>query len=269
MTNGVAELTTEETGLFMEIFEASLRIHQRDQLFSWLQGSFQYLFPHEVLVCCMRFQHQPGLHFESFISTRYVKQQQVQQATQHDQALIQRVIMAWRRSRRPILIADGLSVGDFGSHLVPFCERPGALRELELNNIAAHGMTSEDGDVLSFFSFSRVPGQLGARHAYLLQLLVPHLHAVLNRITASHYLRNNSGLKRLTRGGVPSNAITQREHEVMRWMNGGRTNQEIAAILNISPLTVKNHVHSILSKLGVQNRNNACQKASQLGLLKS
>lgn len=266
MMNAVAELTAEEAGLFMEIFEASLRIHQRDQLFSWLQGSFQYLFPHEVLVYCMRFQHQAGLHFDSLISTRYVKQQHVQLATQHDQALIQRVIKAWRRSRRPILIADGLSVGDFGSHLVPFCERPGALQELELNNIAAHGMYSEDGDVLSFFSFSRILGPLGPRHAYLLELLVPHLHAVLNRITASHYLRDRSGSKRQA-GDALSDAITQREHEVMRWMQG-RTNQEIAAILNISPLTVKNHVHSILSKLGVQNRNNACLKASQLGLLK-
>lgn len=268
MMSGLAELTAEESGLFMEIFQASLRIHHRDQLFSWLQGSFQYLLPHEVMVCGMRFQHQSSLHFDSFISTRYVKQQHVQLATQHDEALIQRVIMAWRHCRCPILIADGLGMGNFGSYHVPFSERPGALQELELNNIAAHGVCSVDGDMLSFFSFSRMPGLPGVRHAYLLQLLVPHLHAVLNRIMASHYMRDKSGPKRQA-GGVPSNAITRREHEVMRWMNGGKTNLEIAAILNISPLTVKNHVHNILGKLGVQNRSNACIKASQLGLLKS
>jgi len=261
-------LTAEESGLFIEVFEASLRINQREQLFSWLQGSFQYLFPHEVLLCGIRIQSQHRLHFESFISTRYVTEKHVQLATQTESGLISRAITSWRHNHRPILIADGLSVGDFGIYTVPFTEIPGALQEIELKNIAAHGLANKEGDVLSFFCFSRVPGQLSGRHAYLLELLVPHLHAVLNRIGGTAYGRSFKSRTRQHKTSDSKKTITQREQEVMRWMNSGKTNLEIAAILNISPLTVKNHVHSILRKLGVENRSNACVKASQLGLLK-
>ncbi|MEZ0317560.1 MAG: XrtB/PEP-CTERM-associated transcriptional regulator EpsA [Methylophilaceae bacterium] len=265
MTIPLDGLTSEESGIFIEVFEASLRINQREQLFSWLQGCFQYLFPHEVLICGIHLKNENHLHFESFISTRYVTEQHVSLATGHE-GLISRVIAAWKRNHRPILIADGLSPGEFGSYTVPFVERPGALQEIELKNIAAHGLATKEGDVLTFFCFSRVPGQLSARHVYLLELLVPHLHAVLIRIVGAQYERSYQG--RSQKVIVAKRTITRREQEVMQWINSGKTNLEIAAILNISPLTVKNHVHSILRKLGVENRSNACAKASQLGLLK-
>ena len=50
-------------------------------------------------------------------------------------------------------------------------------------------------------------------------------------------------------------------------MHKGKTNLEISVILDISPLTVKNHVQNILRKLNVQNRNHAAVKASKLGLV--
>lgn len=46
----------------------------------------------------------------------------------------------------------------------------------ELKNVAAQGIISPDRRVATYFSFSRVPGLLTARHARLLDLLVPHLH---------------------------------------------------------------------------------------------
>jgi DNA-binding CsgD family transcriptional regulator len=44
---------------------------------------------------------------------------------------------------------------------------------------------------------------------------------------------------------------------VLNWVREGKTNQEIAQILDISPLTVKNHVQKILRKLKVTNRAQA------------
>src|SRR5690348_13340217 len=49
-------------------------------------------------------------------------------------------------------------------------------------------------------------------------------------------------------------SLTSRELEVLRLMAQGQENSEIAAGLGISPRTVKNHVSSILAKLGVTNR---------------
>jgi two-component system, NarL family, response regulator LiaR len=51
--------------------------------------------------------------------------------------------------------------------------------------------------------------------------------------------------------------LTDRELEVMNLMAKGMPNTQIAEQLNISVFTVKNHVSSILSKLGVSSRTEA------------
>jgi DNA-binding CsgD family transcriptional regulator len=48
--------------------------------------------------------------------------------------------------------------------------------------------------------------------------------------------------------------ITAGEERVLRWVARGKTNKEIAAVLGISPATVKRHVEKILTKLGLRNR---------------
>ena len=50
-------------------------------------------------------------------------------------------------------------------------------------------------------------------------------------------------------------------------MAEGATNREIADQLCIAPGTVKNHVTSILGKLGVGDRTQAALKARDLGLV--
>jgi len=51
--------------------------------------------------------------------------------------------------------------------------------------------------------------------------------------------------------------LTPREREVLQYIGQGCTNQEIAATLLVELGTVKNHVHSILEKLNVSNRDEA------------
>ena len=51
--------------------------------------------------------------------------------------------------------------------------------------------------------------------------------------------------------------LTPREREVLECIGQGRTNQEIASSLLVELGTVKNHVHSILEKLNVSNRDEA------------
>lgn len=51
--------------------------------------------------------------------------------------------------------------------------------------------------------------------------------------------------------------LTEREMDVLRQMASGKTNDEIAACLHITPKTVKNHISSIFSKLAVMDRTQA------------
>ena len=60
--------------------------------------------------------------------------------------------------------------------------------------------------------------------------------------------------------------LSNRELEVLRLVAEGKTNREIARTLVIAEGTVKNHVTSILGKLGVRDRTQAALKARELGL---
>jgi len=48
--------------------------------------------------------------------------------------------------------------------------------------------------------------------------------------------------------------LTSRERDVVRLIDDGLSNKEIAARLNVESATVKNHVHNILDKLQVRRR---------------
>ena len=59
--------------------------------------------------------------------------------------------------------------------------------------------------------------------------------------------------------------LTGREREVLRLFSAGFSNREIGEALGVVEGTVKNHVHNILQKLGVRDRNRAMLKAIELG----
>lgn len=65
----------------------------------------------------------------------------------------------------------------------------------------------------------------------------------------------------------PPDRLTEREVEVLRLMTGGYSNREIARALQVTEGTVKNHVSSILSKLGVRDRTRAVLQAVREGYL--
>lgn len=74
------------------------------------------------------------------------------------------------------------------------------------------------------------------------------------------------GLQRTTYPSLETpDALTPRELEVTRLMAGGYSNREIAGALGMSEGTVKNHVSSVLSKLGVRDRTRAVLRALELG----
>jgi DNA-binding NarL/FixJ family response regulator len=77
-------------------------------------------------------------------------------------------------------------------------------------------------------------------------------------------------LRRANAGGEPDLAevetLSPREQDVLRLIAHGKENAQIAEMLNISPRTVKNHVSSILAKLGLPSRIQAATYAVRRGL---
>jgi len=72
--------------------------------------------------------------------------------------------------------------------------------------------------------------------------------------TAGMLLSRVSALAARPSADADPDMLTRREREIVLLMSEGSSNKEIARALGIQNATVKNHVHSILSKFGVCRR---------------
>ncbi|HEX4312166.1 MAG TPA: response regulator transcription factor [Acidobacteriaceae bacterium] len=61
--------------------------------------------------------------------------------------------------------------------------------------------------------------------------------------------------------------LTARELDVLRLIVAGKSNKDIGSALFISEATVKTHVNSLLSKMGVEDRTQAATTALQRGIV--
>ena len=93
--------------------------------------------------------------------------------------------------------------------------------------------------------------------------------AAISGRTAARILKELAGRPgRENPSRVPEAArlLTAREVEVLALVASGATNRGIATSLTLTENTVKNHVRSILDKLGLDNRVQATSYALQHGL---
>ncbi|HMU66077.1 MAG TPA: DNA-binding response regulator [Cellvibrionaceae bacterium] len=58
--------------------------------------------------------------------------------------------------------------------------------------------------------------------------------------------------------------LTQREADVLLWISRGKTNREMAQILEISPRTINKHLEQVFKKLQVDNRTSAARVALEI-----
>jgi len=122
-----------------------------------------------------------------------------------------------------------------------------------IRNLATHGVMNLNQEHACYFAFGGLDCWT-KREAFLLQVLVPHLHYALTHV-------EDFGHKR------PKKILTQREQEVLKWICGGKSNSEMASILGISSWTVKIHVSNLLAKLNASTRGHAVAKAISFGLI--
>src|SRR5579875_1497969 len=108
--------------------------------------------------------------------------------------------------------------------------------------------------------------QAGARGYLLKDMFGEELMDAIRSVHAGKTRIPGPVAQRLAeRMGGPS--LTGRELEVLKLIVGGRSNKDIGNELSISEATVKTHINSILSKLGVSDRTQAATTALQRGIV--
>jgi DNA-binding NarL/FixJ family response regulator len=133
------------------------------------------------------------------------------------------------------------------------------LMDLRLPQIIV--LTTFDGDEDIYRAL-----QAGARGYLLKGMTGEELMDAIRSVYAGKSRIPASVAERLAeRMSAPS--LTTRETEVLQLIVGGNSNKEIAAALYISEATVKTHINSLLSKLGVTDRTQAATTALQRGIV--
>ena len=151
---------------------------------------------------------------------------------------------AWR-------ISDSLSQHEF---------RSGGLyneyyRSIGIDHALAVPLFVDKGLLVSFV-FNRKGRDFSERECALLDLV---------RGPLSAFYRHAQSRTRESRGFLAL-PVTPREREVLTWLAAGKTDREIAGILNANPRTVQKHLQHIYEKLGVETRTAAVMRAMELSL---
>jgi DNA-binding NarL/FixJ family response regulator len=137
-------------------------------------------------------------------------------------------------------------------------------RALHINpgaQVIAMGMSEDDESEIVACAEAGVAGyHLRAESLEDLLLLIRRVAAgepsCSPRVSAI-LLRRLSTLAAQRQRGTEELVLTAREAQILRMLESGQSNREIAEQLCIAVHTVKNHVHSLLTKLGVSSRAQA------------
>lgn len=105
-----------------------------------------------------------------------------------------------------------------------------------------------------------------SRPADLIQA-IHRMHRGESTLSPSIELRVLQGLASETRKADMPEPLTERELEVIRNVAQGMSNRAIAAAMEITERTVRNHIGHVLSKLGLENRTQAALWAVRQGLV--
>lgn len=268
--DGLTALTQGESEQLLFTIQSSLTIRRRYQFYIWAQSRLNAMVPHDLLVCAHQEPLRRGLNFDCFPMFP-VPREAMDHLYEPAAGLMTRVIDCWNNAERTPCTGEAHGGRPRDAAL------DAALQQAGMSDFVAHGMPSPH-DLLgieTFFCFVQAGAQLvpahikrddkplTVRHSFIVELLLPYLHATYQRILAAERTREAPRPE-----SRPAEAIiTHREIEILGWVREGKSNQAIGNELGISPLTVKNHVQKILRKLGASNRAQAVSIAISAGLL--
>ena len=249
-------LSKLEQEYLLRIIESAVQVRDLRQFFLWTQGQLQALLPHRLMVC-MHFDAGDALLRVECLHGSVLDDASMKRLCDPGEGLAPRLARHWRDGARLPAVSDlGYSAAQS-----PLARFQPEIEQGGFDNLVLHGSGRLLGEG-SVFALFGLPLRPGSRQAYFLELLLPHLHMALLRLSE----QGAAGEKRHAAGAM-ARPLSARETEILGWVREGKSNYEVGCILGISALTVKNHLQRIYKTLGVSNRTHALSRCMALRLL--
>ena len=243
----------QEVQLIWIVTNLCAEVRSEADLAGIVKGPLRSLLPHG---CCAFGQCQLSTDTVLRVVNVDFPQAFVSRVAQVGQTLSSPLAAQWKQHRKVVHFAPHAS-----AEAPPETAWLSLFREQGLSAVTAHGAVDLARDRSSYFAFGETQVQLPERDRILIDILVPHLHDALTDCPGPDRPRVPAA------SDTGAGRLSEREVEVLHWVQAGKTNGEIGTILGISEFTVKNHMQRILGKLNATNRAHAISKATRRGQL--
>ncbi len=240
----------------LAVIMACAEVREADGFSQVIEGPLREILPHEMMICGIGGVSPQGNYVNKLIHANYTyANYQYYEALLNANGKVDSPLMKqWRETKEPVFFQ-----AERDDHAFP-PDWVSTFKKQKIGNTIGHGVLDLSGSYSSYFIFSRLPLEVGPEQAYLLKLVTPHLHLALTNAISSvaDYPWNL---------GIAKKPLSERQKEILSWIHEGKTNWEIASILNLTEINVKYHIDQIFIKLEVRSRVHAISRAHSLGLL--
>lgn len=242
--------TGREQDALLRVMQSSLHVQSHFQLLLWLQGEFQELIQHDILLSISGNFADGDLHYDIVSAMPGVRTENLVQCSIHE--LRTGIHQRWIESGgRATVMA---SQNGFAADRVD-CVLNDAFRQMR--HAIFHAIPDARFKADHLYIFLRRDGSFDDHERQRFGLLLPHLDAAVRKIEGLPEMHPAQVDSQRILNDLLKVGLTPREIEILEWVRGGKTNIEIGMILGISAFTVKNHLQRIFKKINVTNRAQA------------
>jgi transcriptional regulator EpsA len=252
--DNLVTLSKHEEEYLVRTLEGAIQVRRLREFFLWVQGQFQGLLPHEIIVCIQFSEADEVLRIEC-LRSRVSDDELIKHLSDPVDGLAVRLANYCKVSQ---MLPCVIERGDRGDNH-PLNIFQAELDGVQLGNALVHGTEQFRGGC-TFFVLFALPNPPTQRQVFFLDLLLPSLHLAFMRVVTPRVEDVEIAAT------VIAPVLSERQIEVLIWVTRGKNNFEIAEILELSPLTVKNHMQKIYRKLHVHNRAQAVSRCHVLQL---
>lgn len=270
-------LSDTERSRCLDVLTEVVRIRTHLDLFNWVRGGILHFLPHDILLAAWGDFERGEIQHDIVSPLKDVRTIHADVAVLKPR--LRDLFMQWAGAHNePITVPAQALHGAFSRHPL---RDPLQRATPPVRTALVHGLHDRRGQQDCLYVLLSHTADPATAQAF--STLLPYIDTALRQVPILPAMAGqpdpsgSSNGKRLSPqapqitirrdgngngNGVvgPDTGMTEREMQIMRWVEMGKTNQEIGTILDISAFTVKNHLQRIFKKLDVYSRAHAVSR---------